>query len=138
MVEEVGGWWRRLVSEWWRRYTTLHHTTPHHITPHHTTPHHTTPHHATPHHATPHHATPHHATEGPRPSRENILELRSYLLQYVKMLVVRGTGVQDDELQSMINYLATVNEVDGEGGGWGDFGVIWGEVGEILGFFWGV
>ena len=49
--------------------------------------------------------------EGPRPSREDILELRSLMLQYVKQLVLRGPGVQDDELQSITNYLTTVHEV---------------------------
>lgn len=50
--------------------------------------------------------------DGPRPTREDIMELRGLLLQYIRQLVIRGSGVQDDELQSMINYLATVHEDD--------------------------
>lgn len=33
------------------------------------------------------------------------------MLSYIKHLVVRGSGVQDDELQSITNYLTTVHEV---------------------------
>lgn len=49
--------------------------------------------------------------EGPRPSKEQVLELRGLMLSYIKHLVVRGSGVQDDELQSITNYLTTVHEV---------------------------
>jgi hypothetical protein len=33
------------------------------------------------------------------------------MLQYVRQLLLRGSGVQDDELQSIMNFLTTVNEV---------------------------
>jgi len=49
--------------------------------------------------------------EGPRPLKEQVLELRGLMLSYIKHLVVRGSGVQDDELQSITNYLTTVHEV---------------------------
>ena len=47
-------------------------------------------------------------TEGTRPSREDIVSIRSYLLLFVKKLVMIGNGVKDDELQSILNYLTTV------------------------------
>ena len=49
--------------------------------------------------------------DGPRPTQEEIQKLRGYMLQYVKALVLRGPGVQDDELQSMLNYMTTMHEV---------------------------
>ena len=47
-------------------------------------------------------------TEGSRPSREDIVSIRSYLLLFVKKLVMIGHGVKEDELQSLLNYLTTV------------------------------
>ena len=49
-------------------------------------------------------------TEGSRPSREDIVSIRSYLLLFVKKLVMIGHGVKEDELQSLLNYLTTVRE----------------------------
>ena len=37
---------------------------------------------------------------------------RSYILGFVKKLVMLGAGTKDDELQSILNYLTTVHEVD--------------------------
>jgi hypothetical protein len=36
---------------------------------------------------------------------------RSYILGFVKQLVMIGPGVKEDELQSILNYLTTVHEV---------------------------
>ena len=33
------------------------------------------------------------------------------MLLYVKQLVLKGNGINEDELQSMLNYLTTVHEV---------------------------
>jgi hypothetical protein len=49
-------------------------------------------------------------TEGPRPSREDIVSIRSYMLLFVKKLIMIGNGVKDDELQSILNYITTVQE----------------------------
>jgi len=50
-------------------------------------------------------------TDGPRPSQTDIVELRFLMLEYVRQLVLRGSGVQDDELQSIMNFLTTIHEV---------------------------
>ena len=49
--------------------------------------------------------------DGPRPSKGEVMKLRAYMLLYVKQLVLKGSGINDDELQSMLNYLTTVQEV---------------------------
>jgi neurobeachin len=46
-----------------------------------------------------------------RPARITIVQLRSYMLLYLKELVTKEAGVQQDELQALLNYLHTVNEV---------------------------
>ena len=33
------------------------------------------------------------------------------MLLYVKQLLLKGQGVQEDELQSILNYLTTLHEV---------------------------
>ena len=48
---------------------------------------------------------------GPRPERDEIIKLRSFMLLYIKQLLMKGNGVQEDELQSMLNYLCTLHEV---------------------------
>lgn len=50
-------------------------------------------------------------SDGPRPSQTDIVELRFLMLEYVRQLVLRGSGVQDDELQSILNFLTTIHEV---------------------------
>jgi len=50
-------------------------------------------------------------SDGPRPSQNDIVELRFLMLEYVRQLVLRGSGVQDDELQSIMNFLTTIHEV---------------------------
>ena len=51
------------------------------------------------------------AIESLRPSRNTIIQIRSYMLLYLKELVTKEAGVQHDELQALLNYLHTVNEV---------------------------
>ena len=49
--------------------------------------------------------------DGPRPTREEVKELRAYMILYVKEIVLKGSGVQDDEIQALLNFLTTVHEV---------------------------
>lgn len=49
--------------------------------------------------------------DGPRPEKDDILELRNLMLQSVKLLVKTEAKIEDEELQSIISYLITVNEV---------------------------
>ena len=41
----------------------------------------------------------------------DILSVRAYILLFVKQLVLLGNGLQEDELQAILNYLSTINEV---------------------------
>jgi neurobeachin len=50
------------------------------------------------------------AIESKRPNRNTIIQLRAYMLLYLKELVTKENGVQQDELQAMLNYLHTVHE----------------------------
>ena len=50
-------------------------------------------------------------SDGPRPNYDEIVQLRSFMLLYIKQLLLKGQGVQEDELQSMLNYLCTLHEV---------------------------
>jgi hypothetical protein len=49
--------------------------------------------------------------ESLRPNRNTIMQLRAYMLLYIKELVTKENGVQQDELQALLNYLHTVHEV---------------------------
>lgn len=49
--------------------------------------------------------------DGPRPQQKDILTIRSYILLFLKQLIMIGNGVKDDELQSILNYLTTIHEV---------------------------
>lgn len=49
--------------------------------------------------------------DGPRPNYDEIVKLRSFMLMYLKQLLLKGAGVQEDELQSILNYLSTLHEV---------------------------
>ncbi len=49
--------------------------------------------------------------DGPRPSCEEVMEIRKQMLHYVKALILKGQGIHEDELQSILNYLTTVHEV---------------------------
>lgn len=50
--------------------------------------------------------------DGPRPSQKDIVAIRSYILLFLKQLILKGNGVKEDELQSILNYLTTVHEDD--------------------------
>ncbi|XP_004685379.1 PREDICTED: lipopolysaccharide-responsive and beige-like anchor protein isoform X2 [Condylura cristata] len=50
--------------------------------------------------------------DGPRPSQKEILSLRAFLLMFIKQLVMKDSGVKDDELQAILNYLLTMHEDD--------------------------
>ena len=50
--------------------------------------------------------------DGPRPNRDEIVRLRSYMLLYVAELIRKGQGILEDELQSILNYLTTLHEDD--------------------------
>ncbi|GFR89629.1 neurobeachin [Elysia marginata] len=50
--------------------------------------------------------------DGPRPTRDEIVRLRSFMLMYVKELIIKGQGILEDELQSILNYLTTLHEDD--------------------------
>jgi hypothetical protein len=51
------------------------------------------------------------AADQNRPTREQIIEMRRYMLLYMKQLVVSSPGTQEDELQAILNYLHIVPEV---------------------------
>lgn len=51
------------------------------------------------------------SVDGPRPQQKDILTIRSYILLFLKQLIMIGNGVKDDELQSILNYLTTMHEV---------------------------
>lgn len=46
-----------------------------------------------------------------RPNRHIINQLRAYMLLFIKELVTKENGIQQEELQALLNYLHTVNEV---------------------------
>ncbi|XP_077976450.1 neurobeachin-like isoform X2 [Styela clava] len=48
--------------------------------------------------------------DGPRPSKDEILSLRAFILLFLKQLVTRSSGLLDDELQAIMSYLITMNE----------------------------
>ena len=41
-----------------------------------------------------------------------IIEMRRYMLFYLKQLVISSSGTQEEELQAILNYLHTVHEVN--------------------------
>jgi len=50
-------------------------------------------------------------SDGPRPPQKDIMAIRAYVLLFLKQLIMVGSGVKDDELQSILNYLTTMHEV---------------------------
>ncbi|XP_031428916.2 LOW QUALITY PROTEIN: neurobeachin-like [Clupea harengus] len=48
--------------------------------------------------------------DGPRPSQKEIISLRAFMLLFLKQLILKDRGVKEDELQSILNYLLTMNE----------------------------
>ncbi|CAF3907510.1 unnamed protein product [Rotaria magnacalcarata] len=51
-------------------------------------------------------------SDGHRPTREQVIEMRRYMLLYLKQLVISSSGTQEEELQAILNYLHTVHEDD--------------------------
>ncbi|KFO91693.1 Lipopolysaccharide-responsive and beige-like anchor protein, partial [Buceros rhinoceros silvestris] len=50
--------------------------------------------------------------DGPRPTQKEILSLRAFLLMFIKQLVMKDSGIKEDELQAILNYLLTIHEDD--------------------------
>ena len=48
--------------------------------------------------------------DGIRPSQRDILSIRTLILLFLKQLIMMGDGGKEDELQSLLNYLTTMNE----------------------------
>ncbi|CAF0801099.1 unnamed protein product [Rotaria sordida] len=46
-------------------------------------------------------------TYGNRLTREQIIEMRHYMLLYLKQFVISSSGTQEEELQAILNYLHT-------------------------------
>ncbi|CAF0768631.1 unnamed protein product [Rotaria sordida] len=45
--------------------------------------------------------------DGNRLTREQIIEMRHYMLLYLKQFVISSSGTQEEELQAILNYLHT-------------------------------
>nr|XP_027200163.1 neurobeachin-like [Dermatophagoides pteronyssinus] len=45
-----------------------------------------------------------------RPNQEELETIRSYILLFIKQLIIKGNGIHLDELQAILNYLVTVNQ----------------------------
>jgi len=60
-------------------------------------------------------------SDGPRPADADIIAIRAYILLFLKQLILIGNGVKEDELQSILNYLSTVNEVKRVFGAFSDY-----------------
>ncbi|XP_043237730.1 neurobeachin-like isoform X3 [Amphibalanus amphitrite] len=50
------------------------------------------------------------AVDGARPSKKDVLLIRSHMLLFLRQLILIGNGVKEDELQSILNYLSTIHE----------------------------
>ncbi|KAK6295851.1 hypothetical protein J4Q44_G00335640 [Coregonus suidteri] len=50
--------------------------------------------------------------DGPRPTQQEIISLRAFMLLFLKQLILKDRGVKEDELQSILNYLLTMHEDD--------------------------
>lgn len=50
-------------------------------------------------------------SDGHRPTRDQIVIMRRYMLLYLKQLLIKSSGTQEEELQAILNYLHTVHEV---------------------------
>ncbi|KAG1688833.1 Neurobeachin [Nymphon striatum] len=48
--------------------------------------------------------------DGHRPDKKDVVSIRSFILLFLKQLVLKDNGVKEDELQSILNYLTTVHE----------------------------
>ena len=45
-----------------------------------------------------------------RPTYDELETIRSYILLFIKQLIIKGNGIHLDELQAVLNYLTTVNQ----------------------------
>jgi hypothetical protein len=52
-----------------------------------------------------------HVLDDYRLSREQIIDLRRYMLLFMKQLVISSSGTQEDELDAILNYLHTIHQV---------------------------
>jgi hypothetical protein len=50
--------------------------------------------------------------DGVRPNQKDVLSIRALILLFLKQLTMMGEGSKEDELQSILNYLTTMNEDD--------------------------
>ncbi|XP_072248234.1 neurobeachin isoform X3 [Leuresthes tenuis] len=50
--------------------------------------------------------------DGPRPTQNEVISLRAFMLLFLKQLILKDRGVKEDELQSILNYLLTMHEDD--------------------------
>ncbi|XP_053728334.1 neurobeachin isoform X1 [Synchiropus splendidus] len=48
--------------------------------------------------------------DGPRPTQKEVVSLRGFMLLFLKQLILKDRGVKEDELQSILNYLLTMQE----------------------------
>jgi len=48
--------------------------------------------------------------DGVRPSQQDVLSIRALILLFLKQLTMMGESSKEDELQSILNYLTTMNE----------------------------
>ncbi|XP_027854971.1 neurobeachin isoform X4 [Xiphophorus couchianus] len=48
--------------------------------------------------------------DGPRPTQKEVISLRAFMLLFLKQLILKDRGVKEDELQSILNYLLTMQE----------------------------
>ncbi|XP_047247715.1 neurobeachin isoform X3 [Girardinichthys multiradiatus] len=48
--------------------------------------------------------------DGPRPTQKEVISLRAFMLLFLKQLTLKDRGVKEDELQSILNYLLTMQE----------------------------
>ncbi|XP_077467130.1 neurobeachin-like isoform X1 [Stigmatopora argus] len=48
--------------------------------------------------------------DGPRPTQKEMVSLRAFMLLFLKQLILKDRGVKEDELQSILNYLLTMQE----------------------------
>ncbi|XP_078683647.1 neurobeachin-like isoform X11 [Branchiostoma floridae x Branchiostoma belcheri] len=48
--------------------------------------------------------------DGPRPTQNEVKSLRAFMLLFMKQLILKDQGVDEDELQAILNYLLTMHE----------------------------
>ncbi|RWS10905.1 hypothetical protein B4U79_03397 [Dinothrombium tinctorium] len=48
--------------------------------------------------------------EKKRPTKRELITIRSYLLLFIKQLILKGGGIHSDELEAILNYLSVMNQ----------------------------